>query len=88
MSASIITSGNDTGRGRAWWYDTELVALDPDYAALVAEIDAIGARVRGCPPCVGDSPGFRPRSPAPRLRSSRWPTTRVAPTQRSPPPLE
>lgn len=88
MSASIINNGNDTGLGRSWWYDTELVALDPDYAALIAEIDAIGARVRWCPPCLGEPPRHRPMPSAPSLRSSGWPAARVAPTQRSPPTLE
>ncbi|MGS2810510.1 hypothetical protein [Nocardia sp. MW-W600-9] len=88
MSASIINSDNDTGLGRVWWYDTELVALDPDYAALVAEIDAIGARVRWCQSRRREPPRHRPASPvAPGLRSSGWPAARVAATQRSPPPL-
>ncbi|WP_327110115.1 hypothetical protein OHB12_20050 [Nocardia sp. NBC_01730] len=84
MSASIINSDNDTGLGRAWWYDTELVALDPDYAAL---IDAIGARVRWCPPCLREPPRHRTTPPsAPERRTRRWPAQRVAATQRSPPP--
>ncbi|MFE7720792.1 hypothetical protein ACFU44_17310 [Nocardia rhizosphaerihabitans] len=85
MSASIINNGNDTGRGRAWWYDTELVALDPDYVALVAEIDVIGARVRWCPPRLCEPPRRHVNTTGPDQRSPRPPAASVAATQRSPP---
>ena len=87
MSASIINRDNGTDLERAWWYDAELVALDPDYAALIAEIDLISARVPWCPPRRCEPPRHQTAQPsAPSLRSSEWPTARVAATQRSPPP--
>ncbi|MEU4418368.1 hypothetical protein AB0G00_32870 [Nocardia salmonicida] len=82
MSASIVNRGNGTDLERAWWYDTTLAALDPDCAAL---IDAIGARVRWCPPCPREPSRHRTAQlSVPSLRSSEWPTA----TQRSLPPLE
>ncbi|MFD9547950.1 hypothetical protein ACFWBG_11245 [Nocardia salmonicida] len=86
MPASIT----DTTSGR-WCDDAELVALDPDYADLVAEIEAVFAGIT--PPL---RPRARPDGDTPdryraqrRTRAGPLPTRPMAlwwaPTQRSPP---
>ncbi|MFD6217731.1 hypothetical protein [Nocardia salmonicida] len=60
----ITNRDNGTDLERVWWYDAKLVALDPDYAALIAEIDAIGARVRWCPPRLREPPRHRTTPPS------------------------
>ncbi|MEU4417837.1 hypothetical protein [Nocardia salmonicida] len=86
MPASIT----DTTPGR-WCDDAELVALDPDYADLIAEIEAVFAGITPPPrpPARpdGDKPDRhraqrRPRAyPLPTRPMALW----WAPTQRSPP---
>ncbi|MEV0062455.1 hypothetical protein [Nocardia sp. NPDC050718] len=86
MSASIIDTTPDR-----WCDDTELWALDPDYADLVAEIEAVFTGIDPPPrpparPGGGDPHRHRPPRqqraypPPARPSSPQW-----TPTQRSPP---
>ncbi|MFD6395856.1 hypothetical protein [Nocardia sp. NPDC060249] len=86
MSASIT----DTTPGR-WYLDAELLALDPDYADLIAEIEAVFTGT-GRPPRPAAHPrGGQPDRHRQRGRPRAYPLMARpvrawwAPTQRSPP---
>ncbi|WP_068272079.1 hypothetical protein [Aldersonia kunmingensis] len=86
MPASITDTTPDR-----WCEDAELLALDPDYADLIAEIEAVFTG-KGPPPRPparpdgGEPDGYRAED---RTRAHPLPArpvaTRWAPTQRSPP---
>ncbi len=86
MSASITDTTPDR-----WCEDAELLALDPDYAELIAEIESVFAGITAPPrpparPGDGEPHRYRPRG---RTRAYPPPTrptaSRRAPNQRSPP---